>query len=771
MTDWITALLDPAAIAPRPQGSEPTLASALAMLIDGRLGDYARSARDNDWPDFGQPARKDSGAGMRLVAAVGQHLAGEVNSVDQLSKLALDGSIPSDGATAAAILAGMAANDVGRSQTALQILEARRAAVDDVLERTVLDVQIGLRRAEAGALRDALAATQAATSEASRLRSPRRLVEALRVVAQRNAFSFSWQLGDMPRAGRLGTSALLSELTMRATTGLDAFLTNQFMETVEDPTTLTFTMRSEDPVESPLIGSLLRAECLGDWMLIRETRKRLGRYQLLASLGDVSRAPDPAFHLLRRADDTEGLKRAGRLYHFQGPLQSLRAVGEAVVLAPWLRSEIASNLVVLRESADTLRPQLAHAATIRLVEGASDFLGLVGPRRTESEFMYALAGLVGVSGLPEYQTVSQWLRELCSQEESAILLQPAATAVASLPWSKLPESERTAWAEFASEHLGAPNDRRFVANAASIGLVHAGEPRMFDAIVESFRQQPALDTGGLLLSSPIELPQKLNTDIGRMALAAMRAIRTKAASGSYSLGSIIDPARMVAFLLVERKIRSGWRELVGFLLDGKVGASAKSRTISYLAHNAKRIPDVHARRLRRVWPVHLPDLPFEPGHELVGAAFRLALATGGLTDDEALGSLLELTAAPDRRLRHQAALSLRFAAARPTLAPSVIGTALSLTEDRSPEVRGVAGQALPDLARDAPDQIKAVVRGRLAALLLDPGAFVPTLALQGIRRGSETDPGLVEIVQRLQQESLSSDVREAATDYLLSVAH
>jgi len=770
MTDWIAALLDPRSVQIRPEAHRADPVSGLALIIQGQLGDYVRAGRDNGWPALGENAAEGSDPGLRLLAALGHQLSGSADPLPELRSMAIDPGLPSDLGVAAAVICGMHATDVGRGDIAVAALQSRLELTGDPLQSTIVEIHLGLRSAERGDFVQAHSASKRAMEAGRHLRSPRRLAAGLKDVARRNELNFWWQLHPMDRRRfRFERSELLSDVIVGASHGLEAFLTNEFKRTVDDPGTLTVSLRAEDPVEAPLAGALLRSECLGEWTAIREARKRLGHYRLLVSAGDPPRRPDSAFHLLRRANDSDGLKRGGALYRYRGPLEPLRAVGESVLGTPWLRPELPGNLATLRESADTLDPQTAHAGIIRLIEGAEDFLGLFGSQRTESQFMSALSALLEVAGQPEYLTASHWLRELALGEGSAILLQPAARAVGSLPWDRLPDVEREAWSAYCAEHLGTPTNRRFIASAAATGLLSAGDEHIVEILSASFLSRPELDVAALLLSAAAPLPPKVDRAIAASARKVIDQIRKKAATGEYSLGSIIDPALMLAHLLVEGRVKTGWREVVDFVSDRRVAASSKVLVLDYLAHNAEAIPAGQRTRLAKAtWPVRSPQLFLEPEDDLTGASLRLHLALGGMSDDEMLAALLSMSSSADRRTRYQAAMTLPFAVSRTTVSQAVAVLALSLTEDRTPEVRGLAGQVLPRLRHAVPDQLQALVSTRLRSLLEDPGAVVPRLVLAGLS-GVRLDPSLTAAVERLRTAHLSARVRQFAQEVMGSI--
>jgi hypothetical protein len=696
-------------------------------------------------------------------------LSGAAVAAVRLDELAADSTAPEDIRLAAAVLAAIAYRDAARPDLAGQVI-ARMQSSRPLLAAFAL-VHLAVAQRELG---DAAAAFQSCKAAEAALRGNREsppLAEAVRTAISRNMVVFGFAAGDHGLAltrRRTPHARVLEQIESRVASGLASWLEQEFDGRFEDPTTSSMTFRQEDPVQTPLIGALLRAEVLGDWQLTREARKRLGRYQLLASLGEAQRAPVSALHLLRRSGDVKGLARALRWYRAEGPLPPLREFGDAIARMPWVETTLQADLTALRGSADLMGQTAANMALARVLVSLGS---IVDPRqnvRLESEVNAAVASLLSVAPDGHGSAAKKYL-PVVEGTNDVLFLQSVGPVLERIDWNRVPRPVLKEWSEYCKRHLAGVDDHRFPATALVRSLPASDE--LHAAALDAWRRQPDLLTAANVLVLR-RAPSSLVRRVIPLAIGELDRIRADARAGTHGFGAYIDAPLLLTQVLLDYPGYAGWRVLSAFLRDPVVAPSKKTGPIREILRRSAEVPASIHRSLA-AWvrkEVQYAQIPMETVDEFKGAVLRLRFRYRARPAEVLLTELLLLATSEARSARHEAAETLPFVGDQ--VAPATLLTlALTLSKDDSWEVRGPASSILPRLASLADAALAGLVWSNLQTTLRDPGAIVPLWVLNRLVLDSPPDlpPEIVAVVGELAEHHLSSSVRAAARNVMTRI--
>lgn len=766
-SEWLVALLDPATFRGRRNrpGASP-LAAALALLVDARFADYQRQAADLGWPSFGSWPGADADPEHRLVAAFGLQLSGADVAVRHLLELAREDGARPEVRLVAAVLASIALRDAGRADIAVPLLSDPPQT--DGLSQAWALIHLSLALREFGDADAALSTSLAAESAVGRRERDTKIGQALLTVARRNTGAFAFTAGRHDLfADRAGPyrSWVLDRIEARAAGGLASFVEQEFQGRIQDPSQLTMTFRQEDPVQTPLMGALLRAEAVGDWYELHEARRRLGRYRLLASVGVPERRPVPALYLLRRGNEVNELRRAIRWYHFEGPLTPLREFGAGVAAMTWSDVTIQADLVALRETADLLTPEVATAALDRILGNLKGLLAGVSHARLESEVFEALASLLPVAS-DRHDEVARHLRLVLSTTADTSRIQSATSLLQAIDWQAVDGGQLAWWYDYCIDHLAGATDHRFT----SAILVRELPPtdRLRSATEAAFHQQPDLLTAAHALATG-SLRSAVVSQIARIARDQLQKIRADAAKGTHGFGAFIDAPSLLTHLLLEYPRQPGWQDLLSFLQDPSVAPSNKVGPLRALSVRQGGLPALVSRRLA-AWvrrPVQHVELPMQDIDQFRAIVLLLRFQYRAKPSDRLLTDLLALATSSSRAARREAAGILPHT---PSVLPleTPLTLALTLSRDQASEVRGAAASALARLTARSAGPLSLLAWERVLESLKDPGAIAPQWTIGGLAE-TERDhwpTTLRHVLADLATAHISNDVRNAASRLL-----
>jgi hypothetical protein len=761
---WLEPLLDPSGLLSKAGDRKPDLRAAAAMLLDGRTLEYLRAQDEVDLPPFGQPVEDEASLDRQLIAGISLHLSGDPSAAGLYRRVA-ETAGEEDLRIVGGVLAAIALDDQGDVFGALEVLDSLTRDRDGLVNAgdLVLLVQRSVRLAEAGEWQSAIEAAADARANRS-VEGPVDWVDALRRVAASNLLVFQLNAGMIPHTLRIplrSRSRLLSHVDDMISEGLGRYFNEQFDSSFVHPYEQSVRWSAQDAVAAPLFGSLLRVECLGDWMGLERVRKLAGRYVLLSSVGRPERQPMSGFHLLRRAGDTKGIERGVETYRRLGPLAPLRSIGEQVVQSQWLRRETPANLALLASVADFLSQATATDAVSRVL--SKDVL-LAGQTW---EALRALPSLLQSSDVSSQAETAQTLLDLMIPGQHPLVVQGANAVVGALRWGEIPPSLARSWLEFAAAQIEAsPYDLLAASVLRALSDIHPIETKQI--ALDAFKKEPSIFLAAVCAEVDAKPPLALAPVLSELLRGNLSRIRSDASKGSFSMAIVNTATAATWFLLASPGDAELWRALVDFIKDAQVTASEKADAIDALAERSEEIPPEFALSLSEGLESIAGATPplFGFKEEIDGAVLRLGLRLRNFPPEDATGRLLAL-AAGSSVARIEAARSVPAAAPYVPM-DALASLVLSLTQDPNLDVRFAGASVLAGVAEKTEGPLAAVLRARIKDLVNDPGALVPLGACRGIRDarqiGFELRSELERALLVLSRTHLSNAVRRAALE-------
>jgi hypothetical protein len=758
----LQALVDPTEPAVRTGRDRlPSLERALALLIDARFAEYQATATQAGWPNIGESVERDASPGSRLLSSISLQLGGASAAANQLAVLAADQWSPIRIRVLAAIFSAIAFRDAGRPDRASDVLTHFRGGTAE--ERALLLLHRAVSQREMGNAGAALSLSLAA-QEALAVRPDLSVIgRVLATISARNIHAFAFAAGRNDLLTRLSPrSEALERIESRTEQGLSSWLDQEFEGRLQDPSQTTMSFRQEDPIETPLIASLLRAEALADWFLTNDTRRRLGRYQLLASVGVPERAPVPAMFLLRRAADTKGLRQALRWYVGEGPLKAVRDFGDAIATSGWSAVTLQTDLVAMAETADLMSQQAADAALTRILANLEVLFRGTPGSRIESETNSAVAALLAVAPGSSADVAARYFEAVTSSSDP-LLLQSVGRVFGQIDWAAVDREVLERWRQYAVDHLAGSDDHRFSAAELIRALPDRGQLQPDAA--EAFQDQPdILAAINVLALGPVDRPTA--HAIARIARDDLRRARDEAAKGTHGFGQYVDVPLLLTHLLMEHPKIGGWADLAGFLEDPNVAASRKVGPLREILRRPESVPQFIHERIA-TWAgraVQYNQLPFDPIDAFKGAVLRVRLRYQAKPAADLMAELLEMATGTNRAARREAAASLPIAADAVPLA-TLLTLSLTLSRDAAAEVRGAAARSLPLIASAVSEPLASVAWARVEELLREESVQVPLWAMSGLaeREPSEIPSNVRATIEWLAVSHLSRQVRTSAS--------
>jgi hypothetical protein len=765
MVDWLTLFLAPHSIGP-----ENPL-RPVALVLDGRFWEYQQEAPHLGWPPLGNHEHREQSIEFEFLHGLNQHLLTGEDPLPQYRRVATSRRSPGALKTVTSVLEAIVLADNGRQQAAVDILLQRDSKLRPGLERALLRLHLATRYAELGDMTRALAVNDTVISILSRSAQRAEASKALSLVADANRWRYSAEqrhVLPLPRA--LSQSPWLARIDALRADGLQRSLFDQFEGAVADATVHTVSFQSEDPVEASLRRALLRAECFAAWDVLANVRRELGRYRLLALVAASARQPDSGFHLLRRAGDEDGLRRAARLYLQLGPLSPLSRVGsEFVGLETWPPAEVRSITALLAVSAQVLDSDTVATAMNRvsLLVRETD-TARIGWAVTDA-LLVAAANLAQFASERQQTELARSILTLIQRPYLEPLLGRLRDCLETIQWNVVETDVRDLFSQTAIRLVEVPASR-------SLGLtlcqaLSRTNPRCAEVLLGEFRQRPTLELGAMLMGAGVALTEGDNLRLARACEDRLKEISVAAIAHQFHLYSVDAPLIMAILATSNANTPESWNSLLAFLVDSNVPAELKASALEALTERIDKTPPPVRTALEPVTLSALSEQSTEPSFfesPLVarGAFLRFALAAGTISSADALIHLLALASQADPRGRIEAANSLGNAiGVKPDLA--VITLAVSLTQDQNHQVRAAAGRALAELSWVDAGPLRGVVRERIRALLRESGALVPRATVEGIlqavERGTRPEQTVVDTLRTIARTHPARAVRNAAS--------
>jgi hypothetical protein len=759
LPSWLVPLLDPSEVLRRWRDrSRVTAVIAFAQLIDGRFGDYLQLAQTNELPAFGARWDRETDPQWALVATLTRQLSGEPDAPSDYEAILDDERSTESLRTVAAVLAAVSWSDYGDTARSIEVISRTRATTRDEMHQLLLMLHHAENVAERGDVAEAFQLVSQAVALSEQL--PRtRLGKSFRVVASHDRLAIGFSVGEifdpatLPR--RADASPLVHFDSMLAD-GLGHQLEAQFDAAYKDPYDRSFTWRSQDPVESPLFGALLQSAVWADHFQLQRARKLVGRYRVLSAAGVPERQPEAGFELLRRARDTNALRKAIGLYRRVGPEGPLRNLAVSTAEAGWLIPEEQTVLEIVRWTAEYTLEDVAGRLIERLLSDKDLF------SRSAPQVIYALTQLVQVAPESVNERVAAAMLAWLPNAHPLILMSSAALAGA-ITWSAVSRATLRRWIEFLDRYIAASEDVSQVAESAVPGIADVARGTVVRTLKKAYRRAPNLTLAGLLAGVRADLDEQTSDAIADEVVAALASIRNDAHRKAYS-GWSVDVALLAHWVAETSGKRRVWNELADFILDPAVAASQKTNVMDALAQRAARIPRAIAGRLREsvqesgayAGPLFGPFEAFE------GSRLRLGLALGAYTEEEVLAELIRMSRGTSTsRVEALRTIGLGRLRRSQDLTATL---AVALAGDADQDVAAYAARTLGTVAPATTTPIRQVIKNLLTVALQSPGSIVRREALNGLN-ASRSNTRIVTGDLRRQVEKLATTDVSAAVRF------
>jgi hypothetical protein len=755
---WLAALIDPTSVL-RDKSETNELVGA-ALLLDGQLAEYSRREAELGVPPLGGGTSKKASVDEQLLAATGAWLSGAQEPWLAHHEIFRRTDATIDQKASAAILGAVGLADADKSDEAVELLNEARSLTDDTLILAFVDVHLGLRMAEADTIENALRATRRALKETKAGRDHRLWRASIRVVAEYNEAAFNGLSGSYLFRRLPSRHLTLADVPLRhEAQALERYLDDEFESRLETGGTRIIG-RTEDPVERDLFRAVLRSECLADWYELRDQRRRLGHYKILAAMAEEPQSLVPAFHLLRRARDAKGLKLATRSLRYRGPLEMLATIGNAFAALEWRDHDEEQIAAVLQGTVDMLEEKNAVAALTRIVRR-------VDLNRREY-WIIVLAHLQRVLRSNQQLSVLRTFRSAVSSEPRAYAAQEIARAMSIINWASVPKPERDRWTVFLKANLASEGDRQLIAEALAGALAPVERELVTKEINRAMREKLRLNLAVTAINAEVSLERDVVSALKRANQEALERVRTDASGGKYSLGGISVGHLFASILITYGGEPNDWRALLDFIADAKVSDTEKAPALDYLAYRSEDLP-TSARELLRVQLhelVAFHDPLFGSEARFEGSIVRLGVALGHLDEEQAFSRVVRLATEEGLVGRLEAAGSIG-PAYRTFRSAGILTVGLMLSRDPAEEVRAEAGHALAAIAAPLEADFERLRVQRLRELLQEPGVLIPLRVLHGLRESDSErlilDPAIRQEVQGIVDRNPSAILREAAS--------
>lgn len=552
--------------------------------------------------------------------------------------------------------------------------------------------------------------------------------------------------------------------------GLEALLADEARSTFHRPWQREMRWRAEDPVERGLWSATLHAECLADFDGMRRTRTQLGRTRLLRA-ARKGQAPDAeAFRLLVHAGDHQEVIRAARWYRSRGPVAVLAEAVDTVATLPWPAPYEQATIELLHAAGDLLPPVEIDEVTDHLLDLATDTHPTL--QRTYAVDDAALRALAQVAHGAEpdsLDSIAQRLLDLLEVGRSPLTLSAASAVVQTIRWQELAAPTIERWRSFAEAEMPEPDEAELLRAAVVLELEKIDAEWAVEVAVAAYERSPKLLWVAVTVDIGAPLPEAIVEQMARRAVEAVAEERDQAAEGQQSIGGV-EPADLLCALLLRHPTQPGWYQLVQYLMDPTTNVDVTGRVADRLAHAFPSLDATVADAIRAQLGEGLLELwgtdAFQHRRVVArGPSLRLSLALSTGESDQWSAELIALAGSIEDEDRLQAAWTSASATALPETAGLV---AALLASDRTPEVRGAAGQAILKLLATGsavhPGAHSAHLVTQVKTLLRDPGVTAPLAVLQGIvSTGSQPrDHELNSLVASLARDHPSAVVRRGA---------
>lgn len=769
---WLAALLSPRSVAPHPNFrsiDRITPAGLLALVVRGE---------GHDWRGFEDRLESPLETSEReLIEAASASIHYETieEGADRLSGLVHTKSVKDRALlSTAALLAATALSDMDKVDPTIRLLEyaARRIpnrTSDERLLSAALTQQRAMRVAEAGlpferfrdkahgliegvSVRDLSAFPVSEGSRWSAAGTNRQIVAAFKD-SNRDLFDSLIGFPDtrtLKRMLRTDHSLLTAAMIRHAGSGKTAYVHETFSSFAMSSER---SVRSEDPVDSPVWQSLTFFELVGHRRQARSLRSVLGQLRMMRSNGAVE-ATHEGLRLLRQAGDAKRHRLALNLVSGGGPLDALTREIHGVVthrLSPEKLRE--GELATLESGAQLLDKRTARTAFSAVLafseEGpiASPFRRELRAVQLERMFKAAAALAPVARRVSEFASGVLASVERIGATDDQLLARAHERAMWPVDWDEVSEATKRRW-------------RGWLDSPAS------AEGQGWDALANMLRPELrgeiSTEVDSQFVISLDRIANELNAVMADSTASAssvvwlrdvaadvvvdrLRNARSEAGRGMFAMYAH-NPAD-IAVALAQHADAEVWGELTEFLLDPRIPRQSKSAAIDRIASAPEKVPNAARQEFAGSAETLFGSVghvsPFDPPEiDPFPAAVRLLAALRIASTDDTLSAIAVLAAGTtESKLEAARTLSTIVATVSPT--PEwAIAIALQLSSDSNANVRAETGRTLA-VALEYSTFANAVLVSRLMGLLAEDGLLVPLLVLRGLSGEVNVPPGPV----------------------------
>jgi len=748
------AMMVPRLVAPHPNAGDRgglTPEQGLALLVQFRFRDYQRFAEAHSKVPSLDRAAKSRNWRWRFVGAFAKWLLDD----EPADLFGLIDSAPDSATRSAATIAGACALlEQDKVDAAIVVLEkALRALNNGSVDEAWLRIQYARCCAEIGRLnraRDAALAVQSIRPETARDVTAAALLGAAATLVFNTSGWGAKNLDEVITAGDTPAVWWRSQVTRW---GLEALEERGFKEWSRDT---SVTVAAVDTVVKEFESSALLASHSADqggWRHLRALRGQ-GHFRQLDRAAD----PEDAYFGLRQllqAGDSASLKLVVRHLIADGPATAVTLLGTDLRLGKATRTTAHAELTVVEQGGSRLDTKTADRVVRWILATLRDPTAYA--QRISASFVVSwqlldsLAGAVASAGLRAQRQVVRHIIDMPSEPEQAF-----ATS-----WRRiLRKIPSQAWTpELALRAKPKPQEHHPTLRIGLLSIAARYDAGARRSLHERARRGSldALSSLGSVIDLP---PRVVRSLIEQMARQVEKQI-ADAHQGTFGFGSH-DVSEVLVLLNAWHPEQAQWAPVIKQLSDPAVAIENKQHALVVLANLAERLPEQVREELR---PVVLAlcreeiggrENPFEPDHDLLGRATRLAIVLRAIDPSEDETPLVRLLQGDAERRRWAAFLAAHLRR------PSDVGLLATLTSDPHPMVRasaagGLAGMLVDEVGGD-------LVPATLRSCLADGGVWVPN-AIAGViaDRSQQYGGGSVaqELLEKLREHP-SAVVRASA---------
>lgn len=794
---WLAAVLSPQEIAPHPNlGSDAGLRPEvdLARIVTGKTPSWDSVERHIGFEKPGPDETIDEGVrGIYSALYKGLESAPSVSLLNELQQNPQENEDAARRTALTLVICFVAGGNDRYAlcdsliQNALNALD--EADEDALLCRAALLQQRALRKLDAGedAEDDSLAAASILERadvtkitpfplNGATLLSPQDVADRIRMALTRA----TWSVVELDLADSQGRGVipprrqqLLSRRTDRYSQIKDHEL-YEYQRLVEEAFADTFRQQSQtrvgyDPPD--LFFEMLAEELLG-YSNPSGIRKQLAMMRLTRAYPSFSGTNvSDCLRLLRHAGSEDELRMVLGCLVENGPLEAI--VEDARRILAWrnrYRAIRVVELVVLEAAADLMTTAEASETLDLIFSVLESGVPQNLPRRWQIDskrFTTTCDAAVAVGGASgSIGRVAEYLLNSASVEKLSDELwdRAYARALRKIDWDGVPRAIQDGWAEFVSD--GALRDSR--TRHAYMQTILSSQP---PEVPSEASLSAWVDALNWYLRRGDELPVALREAVAKLAVESVDRIRTEAGTGAYAHRGV-DPAEVLAVLLIQHSDGALWRPLLDFFCDVRVAHSAKERALDVLSSKRVRMDELihktYQSGIQRLIGATDPLALLTPSRsEIFAACARFAAVYDFIDKGSQLNYVCTLASSRNRDDRRQAARTVRALADKP--GPIWVSTlALQLSYDEDADVRVDAGRCLSRLLKTE-SATTAMISERLLQLLDSGGVSVPLAVLMDLRRDSDSPDSLRQKALTLRVGHISRRVRDAAARAMGSV--